>query len=206
MIAFHNDKKIKTKYLNRVVAHRKADELVKGNYWQNGKGCAVGCTIHGSSHKAYETELGIPEWLARLEDRTFENLSDKDAMVWPEKFLKAIPVGVDLEQVKRPFLIFIVEESLKNFDHKKYPDTVVKVTDILNKLKDPKHKFADAAAAAAAYAADAAATAYAAAATAYAAAAAAAARYRYYGYSSKHREKAFKKYADKLLELMKACK
>lgn len=47
MKAFHNDKKIKAKYLARVKAHIKAGEVIKGKYWENGKGCAVGCTIHG---------------------------------------------------------------------------------------------------------------------------------------------------------------
>ena len=59
MQAFHNDLKIKEKYLSRVRAHALADEIVKGKYWEGGKGCAVGCTIHGSQHKNYEKELGI---------------------------------------------------------------------------------------------------------------------------------------------------
>ena len=68
MIAFHNDPTIKEKYLSRVTEHERADEIVKGQYWENGKGCAVGCTIHSGNHAAYETELGIPRWMARLED------------------------------------------------------------------------------------------------------------------------------------------
>ena len=59
--AFHGDPTIKTKYLDRVQAHAKADQLVQGyGYWKDGKGCAVGCTIHGSRHRDYETELGTP--------------------------------------------------------------------------------------------------------------------------------------------------
>ena len=88
--AFHNDPAIKAKYLARVRAHRLADELIHGTYWQYGKGCAVGCTIHSSNHAAYETELGIPEILARLEDGLFEALPNGEAKVWPEAFLKAI--------------------------------------------------------------------------------------------------------------------
>ena len=63
MRAFHNNPAIKEKYLARVRAHAAADEIIKGQYWQNGRGCAVGCTIHSSSHKAYEDELGIPRFL-----------------------------------------------------------------------------------------------------------------------------------------------
>lgn len=85
MKAFHNDPKIKAKYLKRVRAHAKADEIVKGRYWEDGKGCAVGCTIHSSNHSAYETELGIPRILARLEDTLFENLPNVLAKTWPYK-------------------------------------------------------------------------------------------------------------------------
>ena len=77
MKAFHGDPKIKAKYLRRIRKHYKADQIVKGQYWENGKGCAVGCTIHSSNHRAYETELGIPRAIAKLEDGMFEELPDE---------------------------------------------------------------------------------------------------------------------------------
>ena len=127
MEAFHNDEKIKKKYLGRVAAHRKADELVQGATGQNGKGCAVWCTLNEYNHKAYETELGIPEWLARLEDTIFEGLPVKRAMKWPEEFLRAIKPGSNLETVKAQFMIFILESSLASmraakYDADKFPD------------------------------------------------------------------------------------
>ena len=127
MQAFHNDMKIKEKYLDRVLAHQKADEIIHGIYWENGKGCAVGCTIHSGNHKYYEKELGIPEWLARLEDTLFEGLQNGRAKAWPAQFLEAIKPGVDLEQVKKPFTIFILEQNLTyldqcKFDADKWPD------------------------------------------------------------------------------------
>lgn len=33
MLAFHGDKKVKAKYLKRVRMHAKADEIIKGTYW-----------------------------------------------------------------------------------------------------------------------------------------------------------------------------
>jgi hypothetical protein len=111
MKAFHDDATIKAKYLDRVRAHAAADEIEKGFYWQDGRGCAIGCTIHGSDHAAYETELGIPRWLALLEDKIFEGLPLDQAKLWPEKFLAAIAVGQDLEAVKAPFLAFVVADA-----------------------------------------------------------------------------------------------
>lgn len=131
MKAFLNDPAIKGKYLSRVKAHASADELVKGLYWENGKGCAVGCTVHSSNHGAYETELGIPGWLARLEDVIFEGLPNKSAMKWPEKFLRAIPVGGDLNVVKSPFLIFVLESTLDKFDHKTFPAVKKAIDDVI---------------------------------------------------------------------------
>jgi hypothetical protein len=111
MKAFHGKKTIKAKYLSRIRAHAAADEIQKGFYWQRGRGCAVGCTVHGDDHAAYETELGIPVWLALLEDWIFEALPMGKAKRWPERFLSAIAVGQDLEAIKKPFLAFVVADA-----------------------------------------------------------------------------------------------
>ena len=112
LLSFHNDPAIKEQYMKRVRAHAQADELIQGQYWKNGKGCAVGCTIHGNNHAAYETELGLPEWLARLEDTLFEGLTNADAKQFAVDFLEAIPVGVALDRVKRQFHVFLLQENL----------------------------------------------------------------------------------------------
>jgi hypothetical protein len=106
LIAFHGDPAIKKKYLARVRAHVKADEIIHGKYWEDGKGCAVGCTIHSDKHDAYETELGIPAQLAHLEDAIFEGLSNGEAQLFPEKFLKAIKPGADLSLVIPKFVVW----------------------------------------------------------------------------------------------------
>jgi hypothetical protein len=120
--AFHGDQAIKDKYIARVAAHRAADNLIRGSGWDGHKGCAVGCTLEDYNHAKYETELGIPEWLARVEDNIFEGAEQEYAMDWPGKFLAAIRPGADLESVKAPFLIFVLESTLGNFDHQAFPD------------------------------------------------------------------------------------
>lgn len=45
LIAFHGKQSIKDKLLAQLQAHYEADEIIKGIYWENGKGCAVGCTV-----------------------------------------------------------------------------------------------------------------------------------------------------------------
>ena len=39
MKTFHGEQSVKDKYIKRVKAHAKADEIVQGSYWENGKGC-----------------------------------------------------------------------------------------------------------------------------------------------------------------------
>ena len=227
MKAFHSNPKIKETYLARVMAHQKADEIIQRETWDGKRGCAIGCTLHSYSHKAYETELGIPEWLAKLEDKLFEEMSTKYSKSWPADFLREITPGSDLNKIKIPFLIFIVESALERFDHEKYPKQAKAINGVLKELNRDKIDFdklknarATAATAAADADADAAADAAAAAtAAAYAAvyAAAAAAAYAadadaaaaYAAYAAAYAaagEKEYKKFADKLLELLKECK
>jgi hypothetical protein len=119
--AFHNDPSVKEKYLARVNAHMAADNLIRGVGWENGRGCAVGCTLEAYEHDRYETELGIPEWLARLEDQIFEGMSEEKSRTWPRDFLSAIPIGASLEKIKGPFLVIVLQSTLETFDHEKFP-------------------------------------------------------------------------------------
>ena len=114
LLAYHNDPKIKAKYINRVEAHRKADELVQGIGWEsNGvtKGCAVGCTLEAYNHSRYPIELGVPEDIAYLEDAIFEGLDKKTALQWPTRFLKAIPIGADLSLVCARFAVWCLTDK-----------------------------------------------------------------------------------------------
>src|SRR5690349_7382454 len=119
MQAFNNDDGLKRFVLDQLAAHREADRLVKGTYWEDGKGCAVGCTLeavrlrcgkkieHGR-HALYEPELGIPQALARLEDRIFENLPNEHSQRWPERFISAIAPGADLTLVWPRFALWLL--------------------------------------------------------------------------------------------------
>ena len=112
LVAYHNDPALKAECLAKMAAHRKADTLVKGVYWEGGKGCAVGCLIASDDHGLYETEFGIPQALAQLEDCFFENLPNDQTMLWPERFLGAIHVGADLNRVVLKFLHWNLTENL----------------------------------------------------------------------------------------------
>jgi hypothetical protein len=108
LIAFHGSQDIKDKYIVRVRSHRAADELVQGTGWENGKGCAVGCTLESYEHDRYPIELGIPLHLAYLEDRLFELQTPEDAQRWPERFLSAIRPGADLSKVWSQWAVWML--------------------------------------------------------------------------------------------------
>ena len=151
MLSYHSDEAIKARYLLRVAAHAEADEIVKGRYWEGGKGCAVGCTIHGEAHEDFERELGIPQMLAWLEDVIFEGLPNRLAKTWPERFLSSISPGRDLSRVGWQFLHWLLTESeLAQFGHPLVRDAVKQCAEALRPLADGRAVDAKAAAAAAA--------------------------------------------------------
>ena len=108
MLAYHNDPQLKQQILEQLQRHYDADEIVKGQYWENGKGCAVGCTLHTDQHNEYETRFGIPVRLAHLEDVIFEGLPSADAKSWPIRFMSSINVGADLSAIWREFVVWLL--------------------------------------------------------------------------------------------------
>ena len=235
MLSFNNDPKLKEFYVNRMLEHAEADEIIQGTSWENGKGCFIGCSFNKYQHNLFESEIGAPLWLAKLADRIFEGLSKSDAQWFAREFYSKMPVGKDLDKIKNPFLIFVVESTLDKFDHNQYPKVKKAIDGVLKELRKDVldlDKLREAMAAAAVYAADAAAAAvydadaaavYAAAgagaaaavydadaatAAVYAADAAAAAVYDATAavYAAGARHNMYKKFADKLFELMEGLK
>src|ERR1700742_3856105 len=96
--AFKGDSKLKSMMVKELKWHKDQDAIIQGTYGDNEssnfKGCAVGCSVHSlnkklgknygtGDHKVYETELGIPEALAYLEDSIFERLPADSAKNFP---------------------------------------------------------------------------------------------------------------------------
>jgi len=110
LVAYHNDQSIKDAILLQLQAHYDADQIIKGLYWEDGKGCAVGCTVHSSNHMDYEKLFGIPSALARLEDVIFEGSPNDIAKDWPIRFMTAIQPGMDLSLVSWKFLYWLLTD------------------------------------------------------------------------------------------------
>ena len=225
MKAYNNDKKLKADLVAEALKHQKADEIIQGTYGDEDGWCAVGCTIKSyndkrgktfntNDHSMYETELGIPRMLARLEDRLFEGMDLKDAKGFPVKFLRAVNVGADLSMVWTKFIIWLLideKDGVIKFASPKGEVAIKNVAKLyLRKLagdEPTRDEWRVAAAAAAdADAADAAADAAAAYAYAADADAADAAAYAYAAYAADARETHYKTMANKLLEILRGSK
>ena len=130
MIAYHGREDLKAAFLAQIAQHETADRIVRGVYSKDGQdetleftgGCAVGCslqslavieglaTIDHSDHTLYERYLGVPQMLARLEDRIFEGLPEAEAQAWPRRFAEAIRPGADLAMVGPRFLYDLLSD------------------------------------------------------------------------------------------------
>jgi len=227
VLAFHNDPAIKEKYISWVKAHYVQDEIIKGKYWQDGKGCAVGCTVHSSKHDSYETELGISWRWALAEDGIFEALPNDQAKEFPLQFLEAIPVGADTEIAFRKFIIWTIGDKkdglltvIKNTEYRNILERTLELykQSFVREIKNSEWKKleSDAYASASAYAyayASASAYAYASAsASAYASASASASAYAYaYAYAiggdiEKIKQERILLMRDKALEFLREAK
>ena len=128
MLSYHNDENLKKLVVAEMKNHKVQDQFVKGRYsnYEKGskfKGCAVGCTIDSlnlvlnksydiDEHSVFEEAIGVPGWLARLQDKIFEGLTDNENSQFAVDFLDSIPVGVNLEPVKWKFCSFILKECI----------------------------------------------------------------------------------------------
>lgn len=136
MQSFLNDPQLKKDLLAEVEKHRLADDFVAGTYGKelNGRfvGCVVGCSIESLNrirgkkfrtwnHKAYE-DIGIPEWLAKVQDVVYEGLPSDRKSLWAEQSWKSMPVGINLDRLKDPFMILVLRSTYDTFDHQRFPN------------------------------------------------------------------------------------
>lgn len=114
MRAFEQTEVSQDQLLESLAAHREANRLVQEPYWAEGRGGAVGCSIHdfrpGSEDEEdlFEPLFGIPRALAWLEDSIFMNLELGEARLWPERLVRAISPGSDLTMVGDQFLHWLL--------------------------------------------------------------------------------------------------
>jgi hypothetical protein len=99
MLSFFNEPTLKAALLARIDDHAEADAFLQGTYWREGKGCFIGCAIHGDNPMKFEQQYGLSVFVARLGEYYFENADRDDAILMPRAIIDAIPVGVETHWV-----------------------------------------------------------------------------------------------------------
>src|SRR5688572_25183366 len=99
MTAFFNEPTLKSAVIERLEQHRRLDQFVQGIYFEDGRGCHLGCLTHSkdSSHEMTERLFGIPIRVAYLLEAVFERLPKDDCECWAVESIRAIPCGANLD-------------------------------------------------------------------------------------------------------------
>jgi len=103
--AWHGDPALRAATIATAEAHRAADLLRHGAIGRPSDGtpgCSVVCTVGSYDHSLYPIHLGLPEWLARMQDRIYESLPRDERHLddeWTVDLLGCIKPGADLDAV-----------------------------------------------------------------------------------------------------------
>lgn len=149
MGAFNNDIKFQDQLVEMAVKHRLKDEYIKGTYGkQNGqfKGCSIGCIVYDvnrindlnistDDHSKLAISLDIPEFILRLADSIFEGLPEPLNLEWTERWISAIPTGVDLNPVLPRFLLKTLDQ-LPEIDRTDVVNSINGVKQVLQNWAD----------------------------------------------------------------------
>lgn len=139
LLAFHGNPAVKEKYLARVAADKEAGLIrQQSNYMQRrdppiyyNQETPNAYLLDGSSLAAYETELGIPRLVAKVEIELFEKIASEKVEEkienWletampirpnpkvegrPSKFLSAIQTGANLGLVWQQFMAELLDDA-----------------------------------------------------------------------------------------------
>jgi hypothetical protein len=121
--SFNNKQELKEKLVSAMIADKESEKIIKGQYYENNKGCNIGCAEYelckilgdkftNSRHKYLAEKLQIPEFLLHLADTIFENLPHNESQNWAgADFWEAIPVGRDLTLLANKIKIEILINS-----------------------------------------------------------------------------------------------
>ena len=136
MLSFHGDLDLKNKCINQYKLMKKVIDFLRKigvikKYHLN-----IFLDIKNVKSEEIEEKLGIPTWLAYLQEEMFLFFSRNNPSScslcddFPLRFLESIPVGVNLNQIKVPFLVYVLENLLSSINDKnsiKYISHTIKV-------------------------------------------------------------------------------
>jgi hypothetical protein len=104
---------LKDAAVSRLQEHRRLDRIAQRVYWEDGRGCLLGCLTHSNtnSHKAAERLFGIELRVGYWLEAVFEGLPKELCEWWVIESAKAIPAGADLSLCHHQFSDWLLGES-----------------------------------------------------------------------------------------------
>ena len=141
LVAYHGRQVDKDAVIAQLRRHRDAGELVHGcSEWKDGKGGAIGCTVHSDDLSDYETRFGIPIFVADIKNLIFEKLPINVAREWPERLMSAIVPGSDLSRVHWLLLHWLhtTPEINPGIDHRSVQDLARQCANLIGDLASGK--------------------------------------------------------------------
>ncbi len=115
MLSFFGEQSLKDAVVARVKEHQRLDQITQGQYWEQDsdgifRGCGIGCVLHSGTHIDFERQLGLPIFLAYMDEHIFESLPLAQAKWWPLRLMEAMPVGVDLTLICPRFIYWLLSD------------------------------------------------------------------------------------------------
>ncbi len=116
-LAFKNTPTTQEQALAEAKAHREADQFIQGTWWEDGKGCSLGCQFHSrkkateSYFEAAHRETGMPLDVCYMQERIFEGLPNNKAVFWNERVYSAIKPGADLSMVIPKLMLWMLVDK-----------------------------------------------------------------------------------------------
>ncbi len=112
MKSYLNSEKLKTDTLQKLkisIAQHKIEQTVS-NYWEDGKGTAMGVISECDEGDTIAAQYGFPEQLLGIQNHIFKMLPTPQAEQFSVDFLERIPLGVDLNNVWKKYFIWLFVE------------------------------------------------------------------------------------------------
>lgn len=106
MKAYHGDAALKRRLIAGMSRHMRLELLVR-EAGVKGEVAPVST--------AYRSVLGVPTWLAQLEEKIFQRLHHDEAMRWPTQFLRAINVGSNLNLVWPRYALWLLDKEMAEY-------------------------------------------------------------------------------------------
>ena len=103
-----------------MLEHGRLDRITQGLWWDNGKGCHIGCCGHAfgfnngeSNFTQLAEKTGIDEWLLRLSEKIFEGLESEQSKKFSIEFCESLPVNVDFNNFLPAINIARMDRSIE---------------------------------------------------------------------------------------------